>query len=233
MASKKVIGGITPLWIVSSFVTLTEISMTYAVTKLTGLPQAFLVAFVILFPIGVAGAFFLILWNRPENFYAPSDYGTLDPKDFMSAIRRVDPKVADLVEDAGENPSDVDARFSLIDAMAEPIACQFVILMNQKAVDLPKRCGYAFENAYVAGRGTGFQGHQNLEAAGILRPTGGAGTLTLSEEGKRFAEWLVAKGRQYPFFHSDIGGWGQPKRGGPGEQWLKEQGLEIPNPGES
>jgi hypothetical protein len=78
---------ITPLWIVAAFVTLTEIVLGYAVTKTTDGIQVSLTVFVILFALSVAGVFFVILWNRPYVFYAPSEYGSVDPKSFIDAVK--------------------------------------------------------------------------------------------------------------------------------------------------
>jgi len=78
---------ITPLWIVAAFVSLTETVLGYAVTKTTGAVQYALTAFVVFFALAVATAFFLVLWNRPYVFYAPSEYGSVDPKSFIDAVK--------------------------------------------------------------------------------------------------------------------------------------------------
>lgn len=65
----------TPLWIIASFISLSEISLTVGVIQTEGGIQVALTVFVLLFPLIVASLFFLILWNRPYVLYPPSDYG--------------------------------------------------------------------------------------------------------------------------------------------------------------
>lgn len=80
---------ITPLWVISLFVSLSETVLGVAVTQTTGNIQAALTAFVIAFPLLVAGAFFVILWSRPEVLYAPTEYGKqTDVTSFAKAMRR-------------------------------------------------------------------------------------------------------------------------------------------------
>ncbi len=66
---------LTPLWVVSIFVSLTETMTGIGVIQTTGGVQISLTAFVILFPTAVASAFFLILWHRPYVLYSPGEYG--------------------------------------------------------------------------------------------------------------------------------------------------------------
>lgn len=48
-----------------------------------------LVSFVIAFPIGVAAAFFYVLWDRPYVFYPPQEYGpSVDVTQYVSAMRQ-------------------------------------------------------------------------------------------------------------------------------------------------
>jgi len=80
---------ITPLWVISLFVSLSETVLGIAVTQTSGNIQAALTAFVIGFPLLIAGAFFVILWNRPEVLYAPTEYGKeTDVTSFAKAMRR-------------------------------------------------------------------------------------------------------------------------------------------------
>lgn len=72
MSQRKAVnpGKITPLWIVAAFVTLTETVLSYALTQVDDGVQVALTVFVITYAILVAGAFFVILWNRPYVFYS-------------------------------------------------------------------------------------------------------------------------------------------------------------------
>jgi ABC-type multidrug transport system fused ATPase/permease subunit len=67
---------INPLWMISLFFSFTEVELGYVVFKTTGSVQVALTAFVIGFPVLIAAAFFALLWFRPENFYAPKDFGS-------------------------------------------------------------------------------------------------------------------------------------------------------------
>jgi hypothetical protein len=215
---------ITPLWIVAAFLSLTEVTLGYALTRVEGGIQLALTVFVISFALLVAGAFFLILWNRPYVFYAPSEYGDVDPKHFMSAIRDA-PLVLDqlqLAKSVEENPSDIDARFSLIDAMADDVQCQLIIFMHETGKEVPRWIQYVYEYA-EGGAGSGTldsSGRSKLEGTGLVKALGGGRYLGLTPEGHQFAEWLLRKGRKCHFFWSPLGGWGTPKPGGSAEKWL-------------
>ena len=76
----------TPLWIISLFVSLTEVVLGTAVTQTVGGVQIALTAFVMSFPLLVASAFFAILWSRPWVFYSPSEYGGIDPAMFVGTL---------------------------------------------------------------------------------------------------------------------------------------------------
>jgi hypothetical protein len=95
---------LTPLWIISLFVGLTEAVLAAAVTRTTGGVQVALTVFVIAFPLIIAGAFFAILWNRPLVLYAPTDYAGIDPALFVEALAhtrfgKVTTKTADLPQE--------------------------------------------------------------------------------------------------------------------------------------
>src|SRR3712207_3440974 len=115
--SRTLVKPLTPLGILAGFMALTEAVLAFAVTRVEGGVQVALTVFVMVFPLLLALAFFAILWNRPYVFYAPSEYGNVDPKLFMSAIRAA-PLVVDqmqLAKTVEDNPDDLEARFSLID----------------------------------------------------------------------------------------------------------------------
>jgi hypothetical protein len=88
----------TPLWVVSLFLSLTEVVTGFAVTNAKGGIQTALTAFVIVFPMFVAIAFFLILAYRPYVLYPPADYGSgADVTSFVSAMSRPAPFVPNSV----------------------------------------------------------------------------------------------------------------------------------------
>lgn len=80
-------GRTTPLWVISLFLGLTQTVVTVGVTRTDGTVQAVLAVFVVLFPVLIAGGFFAILWNRPQVFYSPGEYGNQDPLKFAEAMR--------------------------------------------------------------------------------------------------------------------------------------------------
>jgi hypothetical protein len=93
----------TPLWVISLFVSLTEVVTGIAVTKAEGGIQIALTAFVIAFPLLVASAFFYILWSKPYVFYPPTEFsGGVDVNQYVSAMgARVAVVRADLQAETG------------------------------------------------------------------------------------------------------------------------------------
>lgn len=81
----------TPLWVISLFVSLSETVTTIAVTQATGNIKVALTSFVIVFPVLVGSAFFAILWARPYVLYPPTEFGgQTDVTKFVDAMRRRD-----------------------------------------------------------------------------------------------------------------------------------------------
>lgn len=91
MDNRRRPGAMTPLWVISLFLSLTEVVLGVAATQTTGKVQIALVAFVIAFPIAVASAFFITLWSRPQVLYAPGDYGEIRPSEFVTALQNAQP----------------------------------------------------------------------------------------------------------------------------------------------
>ena len=223
-------GRVTPLWIVASFLTLTEATLCYAVTQVSGGVQIALTAFVIAFALIVACGFFAILWKKPWVFYAPSEYGNIDPRHFRSALHD-SPAVGsqiELVKKVEENPRDESAKFTLIDSLADEVECQLVILMHELKKDVPRYSPYAYENAGGSGQGTfsPFGRGNRLEGSGLVSVGGNGNYWALTDEGHRFAEWLLSKGRKHSFFWTPYGGWGSPKPGSIAEKLLAEKKAE-------
>jgi len=78
----------TPLWVISLFLSLTEAVAGLLLSNADARIQAALTAFVIVFPLLVAGAFFAILWNRPYVLYPPTEFGEATDVDrFVGALR--------------------------------------------------------------------------------------------------------------------------------------------------
>lgn len=215
-------GKITPLWIIASFVSLTEVVLGYAITKTTGGVQVSITVFVILFAILVATAFFLILWHRPYVFYAPSEYGNIDPKQFIDAVKTsVSPIVREqvkLVKKVEENPQDKDAQYNLIDSLLDPVTRQHLILMEEFDVEIPYTD--MFGHKYDLGTKDKHKanGHfmprdfvEKLEGTGFIDLTTGSGIkIKLTEVGKEFAQWLSVSGQKTGYIVTPFGTWGEP-----------------------
>jgi hypothetical protein len=78
---------LNPLWIISLFLTISEIAVGAAATQTQGWLQSVLVIFSVAFPTGIAATFFAILMRRPYVLYAPKDYSkSASVKDFVNAL---------------------------------------------------------------------------------------------------------------------------------------------------
>src|SRR3954453_7337915 len=81
---------LTPLWIISIFVGLTETVLGVTVANVSNIGiQTALTAFVIAFPLLIAAAFFGILWSRPWVYYSPGEYAGIDPTKFVETLAAV------------------------------------------------------------------------------------------------------------------------------------------------
>ena len=210
---------ITPLGIVAAFVTLTESVLGIALTQVSGGVQIALTVFVIVFALLVAFAFFLILWFRPFVFYSPSEFGDHNPKEFIDAFSNFPKRVKeqiDIVEKIESSPTDQIAQFKLINSLIDDVTRQFIILMNDKNLELPisdfKECRYEIGDS---GKGTHSSGViSSGKLCNILSGTGlielGDHGLTLSKSGIDFANWLGKMDLRSTFLKSSWGEWGQP-----------------------
>jgi hypothetical protein len=219
--SRTIPSKITPLWIVAAFVTLTETVLGMALTRVNGGVQVALTCFVILFALLVAGGFFLILWNRPYVFYSPGEYGNTDPKGFIEAMRGRIPEVfAEQVIDAEAMLQDDSATFSLIDSLIDESIRQHMILMRIKNVQIPFDVSF-LAMRFETGKAETSWSSGGISASEITKKLGGSGLVAvdplgpavgLTDLGKKFADWLISKGRQNDFYASPLGGWGEVKR---------------------
>jgi hypothetical protein len=177
------------------------------------------------FPLLIAAAFFFILWKRAYVFYAPSEYGNVNPSDFMSAMRDAPLVVSQvkLAKSLEENPFDNDAPFSLIDSMAEDSEIQCAIFIYESGKDLPALSSYlyGYKGGAMGSGDAAFSSRRQLQGAGIIRPAGGGG-WGLTEEGKRFAAWLIKRQRKCDYFWTQTGGWGIPEPRSREEQYIQD-----------
>ena len=214
---------VTPLGIVATFVTLTETVLGLALTQVVGGVQVALTVFVIAFALLVAGAFFVILWFRPFVFYSPSEFGDVDPKSFIDAMRgklpeRVSEQI-NMAEQVEAKPTDKTAQFKLIDSLIDEPARQHIILMHEK--DMSMRIGDFFGHQFETGReGKGWTSGnmsgqslcEKLNGTGLIELAGKGAAIQLTKSGHEFAEWLVGSGLKATFLATPMGGWGEPFR---------------------
>jgi tetratricopeptide (TPR) repeat protein len=66
----------TPLYILGGLILLVESILVAGITQTDGLVQGVLTGFVGLFLLLALVGLFLILWERPQHLYSPSEYGT-------------------------------------------------------------------------------------------------------------------------------------------------------------
>lgn len=98
----------TPLWVISLFVSLTEVVTGLALTRASGPVQVALTTFVIGFPLLVASAFFLILWFRPYVFYPPTEFSSA--VDVSAYVRAMSNKVEVVRSDVEAEAAHLRAR---------------------------------------------------------------------------------------------------------------------------
>ncbi len=79
----------TPLWVISIFITLTEVVVGGVVTQTDGVVQILFTVFAIIFPTFISIAFFYILWNRPHHLFSPTEYGQqVSINEYVSAMKQ-------------------------------------------------------------------------------------------------------------------------------------------------
>lgn len=78
-----------PLSIIALFLLLVEVVVTIAlrVEVLTETQRTWLVVFCVVFPVIVLLFLFILVWNRPQHLYGPSDYD--DSSKFIDSLTRV------------------------------------------------------------------------------------------------------------------------------------------------
>ena len=78
----------SPLYIVGLFCGLVEVGCGVAMAVSSDWLQAAILAFMLLFAIGIASAFFVFLWKRPWVFYPPSEFGPTTVEAFVGAMHQ-------------------------------------------------------------------------------------------------------------------------------------------------
>jgi hypothetical protein len=174
-------------------------------------------------------------WVRADNVAGP---------EVVAELGRMGKEVVRLTNENSvlRERATVDTHFSLIDAMADDPQIQALIFMYESGRDLPRYSSYVY--AYKEGGGgsgmfTGF-GKSTLENTGLVLVGGGGRFLRLTDDGVRFAQWLIKKGRKSDFFWTPFGGWDDLGPDAPQREWVRKmqeqqeaqlrQRLNPPNP---
>lgn len=101
--------GMTPLVLISIFLSLTEVVLGVSVTYTIGGVQIALVSFAILFPLLIAAAFFSILWLKPYVFYSPFEYSSADEAEtFINAISQDAKRIKNTATEVANIARDVE-----------------------------------------------------------------------------------------------------------------------------
>jgi len=140
---------LTPLWVISLFLSLTETILGFAASKAAGGVQIALIVFVLSFPVLVAAAFFAILWTKPDVFYPPSEYAKVDVQKFVDAVRGRDQLVTKTSDLKGKvqvfgRPD----RFRLLFKASGPNWSR-----STKAMEVPGGCVVQVSTSYVTASG--------------------------------------------------------------------------------
>jgi hypothetical protein len=93
--------GLNPLWIISAFLGISQVTVTAATTQATGWIQGLLAIFSVSFPVLIAIAFFFTMWRRPGVLYAPRDYGgDVDVRSYVRTLQSYSVKTAETAQAA-------------------------------------------------------------------------------------------------------------------------------------
>jgi hypothetical protein len=92
---------LSPLWMISLFLGISEVSVTIATTQAIGWIQSMLAIFAVAFPVLVFSAFFLTLWKNNKVLYAPGEFTSDTPvRDYVEAMNRHNQRSVNVVESA-------------------------------------------------------------------------------------------------------------------------------------
>lgn len=210
----------SPLWLIGLFVLFAEATSAIAAVKLDGWPQQALVIFVIAYATVVTAIFFLFLWFKPENFYAPSDYGDVSPESYVKALRGLPSETINAVVNLEDNPFDQDALFALMDALVPEETKQHLILVSKLGgiLDVSNADERGNTHTYeiiTRNKGISFgvfsprEFLRNLDGTQLVTPYDNHSKIKLTARGEKFASWLLEHDKGAESFWSEKGGWGE------------------------
>ncbi|MEK3796098.1 hypothetical protein MKX42_30615 [Paenibacillus sp. FSL R7-0204] len=108
-----------PLTIIAIFAGLAEVAATVAINSLSEKLQETFLWFLIGFPILLVLLFFIVLWFKPENLYAPSDYTNED--NFMKSIAKAETEhiVEEAIDKVNESSIESSVKEEVISSLKE------------------------------------------------------------------------------------------------------------------
>lgn len=223
---------LSPVWIVSLFLSVTEVVLGFAVINTAGWVQGLLAGFMVVFGLGVAAAFFYVLWHRPSHFNYAEDNGA---NEFIAAVKGGPKDTLDAIATIARDPTNHLALYQLLDSILDATIKQQLILLD-KGAQLPfvTPCSFRYEfgtrqRDWKSGMFDGRQFLKELNGTGLieLATTGASPSrIQITKAGRAFAEWLVQEGKMAEYFDCDLGGWGTPFD--PFETLNRRAAMEIP-----
>lgn len=138
-----------PLWVISLFLGLTEITIGVAATRTAGWIAAMFAIFSVAFPTAIASVFFVVMWKKPYVFYAPGDFSEATTVDAYVTAMTTTSRVGQMkavetaVRSAITNNFDelssadlsVEAKFAAVDATVESAKANLANLSVQIDLD--------------------------------------------------------------------------------------------------
>ncbi|WP_395593307.1 hypothetical protein AB4P93_22730 [Pseudomonas sp. B26140] len=126
----------TPLWVISLFLGLTETILGVGVIQTGGGVQIALASFVIVFPAVIAGVFFLILWFKPYVLYSPFEFDSAaDAATYIEAISKAAKKIDDKVIEVETNVKEIEKireeLLAHVQALEEKIKYESILTLSQ------------------------------------------------------------------------------------------------------
>jgi hypothetical protein len=208
----------SPLWLIGLFALIADGMAALAAVNLSGWAQGVMVIFVIVYIAAVTSTFFLFLWKKPQNFYSPSDYRDLPPRDFVSGLQGLPKEAATEFKLLEANPSEVDVLYSLMSKlMSETIKQHLILIMKIGQLDISERIDrYRTSHRYVyvlrdGGNAAGMfvpeEMLRKLEGTELLDMSD-ANIIRLTKRGSDLASWLIRNAHDAKYFYSNKGSWG-------------------------
>ncbi len=177
-----------------------------------------------------------IVYDRTAKIKIPSDLAGVTFADFEahssvnleSALGAASTKIENSIAKMGIRPTpkasvDIQAetQFQVIADLLETPALQFLILMQEQNLKVPREHKYALGISYEYGHtstGPAVGGTGSLSVRTLCDKLPDAGLVqhdlremvSLTDHGRKFARWLVEHGRKTDYWRTSLGGWGEP-----------------------